>query len=76
MVFAFVDLWVRKDKNDKAKFLLALGYSTQNWAGLANDIRRIAFNSELMVEKMGEYSEFVFHQRQGNYYNLASANKY
>ncbi len=32
-------LLVKKEKNDKSKFLLSLGYSKENWQELLNDLK-------------------------------------
>ena len=45
----------KKNKNDKSKFLLALGYSKENWLELSNDIKNIAVNNDLVLEKTSEF---------------------
>ncbi len=34
-------LLAKEEKNDKSKFLLALGYSKANWKDLLNDIKKL-----------------------------------
>ena len=48
-------LLVRKEKNDKSKFLLALGYSLNNWQNLINDIKGIATNNDMVLERESEF---------------------
>lgn len=50
-------LLVEKHKNDKSKFLLALGYSAQQWEELATDIAAIAENNEPVLEKRSEFGD-------------------
>ena len=45
-------LLVEKQKNDKSKFLLALGYSSQHWEELANDIAATAENNKPVLEEV------------------------
>ncbi len=50
-------LLVRKDKNDKSKFLMSLGYTKNNWQELVNDIKKIALNNELILERSSEFGD-------------------
>ncbi len=46
--------WLKR-KNDKSKFLLSLGYSKENWQELLNDIKNIAVNNDLVLERASEF---------------------
>ncbi|MDQ3683227.1 MAG: hypothetical protein M3352_09165 [Bacteroidota bacterium] len=48
-------LLAKKEKNDKSKFLLSLGYSRENWQDLLNDIKTIAVANELILERKSEF---------------------
>lgn len=48
-------LLVKKEKNDKSKFLFALGYSRENWQELLYDIRNIAINNDLILQQINEF---------------------
>lgn len=48
-------LLAKKEKNDKSKFLLSLGYSKKNWHELLNAIKNIALNNDLTLEKISEF---------------------
>lgn len=48
-------LLAKKEKNDKSKFLMSLGYSLQNWQDLLNDIKNIAVNNDLVLERTSEF---------------------
>lgn len=48
---------VPKEKNDKSKFLLLLGYSKENWQELINDIKNIATNNDLVLQRTSEFGD-------------------
>ncbi len=48
-------LLTEKEKNDKSKFLFALGYTKENWQKLLYDIKEIAINNDLILEKTSVY---------------------
>jgi hypothetical protein len=50
-------LLAKKDKNDKSKFLMSLGYTKENWQELINDIKQIALSNELVLEKTSEFGD-------------------
>ncbi len=50
-------LLVEKEKNDKSKFLFGLGYSMENWKELLNDIKYLAINNELILQKQSDYGD-------------------
>jgi hypothetical protein len=50
-------LLTKKDKNDKSKFLISLGYTKDNWQELVNDIKQIALNNELVLERTSEFGD-------------------
>src|SRR5215831_16523331 len=50
-------LLIRKDKNDKSKFLRSLGYTKDNWQELVNDIKQIALSNELVLERTSEFGD-------------------
>ena len=47
----------KKEKNDKSKFLMSLGYTKENWQELINDIKQIALSNELVLEKTSEFGD-------------------
>ncbi len=59
-------LLAKKEKNDKSKFLLSLGYSKENWQDLLDDIKNIAISNELILERKSEF---------GNLYSIKGALK-
>jgi hypothetical protein len=50
-------LLVKKEKNDKSKFLLNLGYSQENYQELLNDIRNIALSNDINLERSSEFGD-------------------
>ncbi len=48
-------LLAKKEKNDKSKYLLSLGYSKENWQDLLNDIKNISVNNDLVLERTSEF---------------------
>lgn len=48
-------LLTKKEKNDKSKFLISIGYSLENWRDLLNDIKQIAVNNDLVLERKSEF---------------------
>ncbi len=69
-------LSVKKEKNDKSKFLFSLGYSTEQYHELLNDIKDIATNKDIILEKTSEFGKLYFIKgtikKQRNYYYMAS----
>ncbi len=50
-------LLVQKQKNDKSAFLLKLGYTTDNWKELQNDIKSIAANNEAILQQQTVFGD-------------------
>jgi hypothetical protein len=50
-------LLVKKTKNDKSGFLYLLGYSLENWHDLLVDIKEVALNHELVLERISEFGD-------------------
>jgi hypothetical protein len=50
-------LLIKKEKNDKSGFLNALGYSSENWEELANDMKQIALSNELIFQMRSEFGD-------------------
>lgn len=48
-------LLVKKEKKDKLKFLVSLGYSKENYRELLNDIKDIAINNDIILERTSEF---------------------
>ncbi len=48
-------LLAKREKNDKSKFLFSLGYSPENWFELVNDIKNIALNNDVVLERWSEF---------------------
>ncbi len=50
-------LLIKKEKNDKSKFLYSLGYSLENWNKLLQDIKSIALDNDLILQRVSEFGD-------------------